>query len=174
MLHFQVQLVNVDRLFSSRECAMWGADEGSIMVITHKTSVDSPNSSITLPSIAEQHTILRQLRHELLLQYRPILQQGAGPIRVMARMVAELEHRCRELNIAEEVMKSEIVNRTIGDVNLRLITECEGEAGGPGDYRMLAEELGVALPNEQLHGYVASGQTYLWLRDQMLECERLL
>src|SRR5881275_1023039 len=102
------------------------------MVITHKTSVDSPNSSITLPSIAEQHTILRQLRHELLLQYRPILQQGAGPIRVMARMVAELEKRCRELHITEEVMQDEIVNRTIGDVNLRLITECEGEPGGPG------------------------------------------
>src|SRR5207248_4176464 len=80
MLHFQVQLVNVDRLFSSRECAMWGANEGGIMVITHKISMDSPNFSITLPSISEQHTILRQLRHELLLQYRPILQQGAGPI----------------------------------------------------------------------------------------------
>jgi len=153
---------------------MWGADEGSIMVITHKISVDSPNSSITLPSISEQHTILQQLRHELLLQYRPILQQGAGPIRVMARMVAELERRCRELHITEEVMQDEIVNRTIGDVNLRLITECEGEPGGPGDYRMLAEELGIALPDEDINGYVAPGETYLWLRNQMLECERLL
>ncbi len=151
-----------------------GHNEGSNMVITHKIPVASPNSSITLPSISEQHTMLQQLRHQLLPHYRPILQQGAGPIRVMAQMVAELERQCRELNIAEEVMQTEIVNRTIGDVNVRLITECEGEPGGSGDYRMLAEELGIALPNEQLHGYIATGETYLWLRHQMMECERLL
>src|SRR2546423_3623163 len=117
MLHFQVQLVNVDRLFSSRECAMWGADEGSIMVISHKISVDSPNSSITLPSISEQHTILQQLRHELLLQYRPILQQGAGPIRVMARMVAELERRWLQPPISQESVEAEIVDRPICPMN---------------------------------------------------------
>jgi len=89
----------------------------------------------------------------------------------MARMVAELEKQCRELNIAEEVLQSEIVNRTIGDVNLRRVTECEGEPGGRGDYRLLADELGVALPGEQLHGYRASGETYLWLRNQMQQCE---
>jgi hypothetical protein len=89
-------------------------------------------------------------------------------------MVGELEKQCRELNIAEDVLRSEIVNRTIGDVDLRRITECEGEAGGPGDYRLLADELGVALPNEQLHGYVASGDTYIWLRDEMQQCEREL
>jgi hypothetical protein len=33
----------------------------------------------------------------------------------MAQMVGELENKCRELNIAEEVLRSEIVNRTIGD-----------------------------------------------------------
>jgi aspartate/methionine/tyrosine aminotransferase len=92
----------------------------------------------------------------------------------MARMVAELEKQCRELNIEEEVLRSEIVNRTIGDVDLRKITECEGEPGGPGDFRLLADELGVALPDEQLHGYVATGETYLWLRDQMQQCEREL
>ena len=51
------------------------------------------------------------------------------------KLVVELQRQCRELNIAEEVMQTEIVNRTIGDVNVRLITECEGEPGGPGDYR---------------------------------------
>lgn len=144
------------------------------MVITHEISVDSPNSYTASLSIPEQHAKLRQLRHQLLLHYRPILQQGAGPIRVMARMVAELERQCRAFNITDEVMQTEIVNRTIGDVNLRLVTECVGESGGPGDYRMLAEELGIALPNEQINGYVAPGKTYLWLRSQMLECERLL
>src|SRR2546427_12960486 len=100
---------------------MSGANEGSNMVITHKIPVDSPGSSNT--SIPEQHAKLRHLRHQLLLHYRPILQQGAGPIRVMARMVAELERQCREFNIADEAMPSEIVNLTISDVNLRLVTE---------------------------------------------------
>src|SRR6266550_1089586 len=153
---------------------MSGANEGSNMVITHKIPVDSPGSSNTSLSIPEQHAKLQQLRHQLLLHYRPTLQQGAGPIRVMARMAAELERQCQEQGIAPEIVQSELVNRTIGDINLRLVTECEGEAGGSGDYRMLAEELGIALPGENINGYVASGETYLWLRDQMLECERLL
>ncbi len=132
--------------------------------------------SLTLPalSLQEQHRRLRQLRHELIDRYRPHIHEGAGPIRVMARIVAELERECRRLHISEEVMRTEIVNRTIGDVNLRLVTECEGEAGGPGDYRLLADELGIALPKEQLHGYTASGETYLWLRSEMMECEHLL
>ncbi len=92
----------------------------------------------------------------------------------MARLVNELESRCRELHISPEVMCSEIMNCTIGDINLRLITECEGIPGGPGDYRLLAEDLGVALPGEQLSGYTATGETYLWLRDQMQQIEREL
>src|SRR5579883_3451710 len=140
------------------------------MVVTHDFPVDSPNSSSF--TLQEQHATLRRLRRELIQQYRPILQKGAGPIRVMARLVNELERRCRELHISPEVIRSEITNRTIGDVNVRLITECEGEPGGPGDYRLLAEELGIALPGEQLAGYVAPGQTYLWLREQMQEIER--
>src|SRR5436309_5549591 len=131
---------------------MSGASEGSNMVITHKIPVDSPGSSNTSLSIPEQHAKLRQLRHQLLLRYRPILQQGAGPIRVMARMVAELEHQCREFNIADEVMQTEIVNRTIGDINLRLATERVGAPGGFGDHRMLAEQLGIALPTVHIHG----------------------
>jgi len=142
------------------------------MVIIHEPAIALPNSS-TL-SLQDQRNELRNLRHKLLLQYRPTLQQGAGPIRVMARMVSELERQCHELNIAEEIIQSEIVNRTIGDVNLRLVTECEGEPGGPGDYRMLAEELGIALPNENINGYIAPGKTYLWLREQMQRCEELL
>ncbi len=76
-----------------------------------------------------QHNTVRQLRQDLLLRSRSTLQHSASPIRVMARMVAELEKQCRELNISEEVFQSEIVNRTIGDVDLRRITECEGEPG---------------------------------------------
>lgn len=144
-------------------------------MITHKIPVDIPSPSVySSLSLQGQHNIVRHLRRDLLLRSRSTIQQSASPIRVMARMVAELEKQCRELNIAEEVLQSEIVNRTIGDVDLRRITECEGEPGGPGDYRLLADELGVALPNEQLHRYVASGETYIWLRDQMQQCEREL
>src|SRR5579875_1080942 len=144
----------------------------SVMVTTQNLSVDPPTTSAM--SLQEQRTVLRQLRSELLRLYRPHIQEGAGPIRVMARIVDELERECRKRNMAEAVIQSEIVNRTIGDVNLRLITECEGEAGGPGDYRLLADELGVALPGEQLSDYVATGETYLWLRDQMQQIEREL
>lgn len=140
--------------------------------MTHNTSVDSPTASAA--SFAEQRATLRQLRSEILARHRPHILEGAGPIRVMARIVAELEHECQKRQIAAEVMRTEIVNRTIGDVNLRLVTECEGEPGGPGDYRLLADELGIALPHEQLQGYTATGETYLWLRNQMMECERLL
>ncbi len=144
------------------------------MVITHDIPVDSPTSSASPLPFSEQRSQVRDLRHRLLLHYRPLLSQGAGPIRVMARVVSELEQQCRELAIADEIMQVEVVNRTIGDVNLRRVTECEGEPGGPGDYRMLADELGVALPNENIHGYIANGETYLWLRNEMTACERLL
>lgn len=131
--------------------------------------------SSTLPaSLQQQRALLWQLRHNVIQRYRPHLQEGPGPIRMMARVVADLERECLQHQIADEVMQSEIVNRTIGDVNLRLVTECVGKPGGPDDYRMLADELGVALPGEPLHGYTATGETYLWLRNQMMECERLL
>ncbi|GAC1581470.1 MAG: hypothetical protein NVS4B1_16970 [Ktedonobacteraceae bacterium] len=139
-------------------------------MIIHEDSLDASSS----PTRSEYHTLLRQLRHDILVRYRPYIREGSGPIRMMARIVAELEKECREHHIPEDIIKSEIVNRTIGDINLRLITECEGEVGGFGDYRRLADEIGVALPGEQLAGYTATGTTYLWLREQMMECERLL
>ena len=141
----------------------------------HKTLVNTSNASVySSYTLQEQHDTVRKLRSELLHRSRSSIQQNPSPIRLMARMVGELEKQCRELGIAEEVLQTEIVNRTIGDVDLRKITECEGKPGGPGDYRLLADELGVALPDEQLHGYIASGETYLWLRDQMQQCEREL
>ena len=141
-------------------------------MITHEDSLLTFSSSS--PTHAEYHTLLRQLRHDILVRYRPHIQEGPGPIRVMARIVAELEQECRTHNIPEAIIKSEIVNRTIGDINLRLITESEGKAESSGDYRRLADEIGVALPGERLAGYTATGDTYLWLRKQMMECERLL
>ncbi len=139
-------------------------------MITHEDSLYISSS----PTRSDYHILLRQLRHDILVRYRPHLQEGPGPIRMMARVVAELEKECRERNVPEDIIKSEIVNRTIGDINVRLITEHEGNEGGFGDYRSLADELGVALPGEQLAGSTATGTTYLWLREQMMECERLL
>lgn len=131
-------------------------------------------SITTILSREEQRALLKKLRSAILTKYRPHLQEGAGPIRMMARLVAELEQECRQQHIEDDIIRDEIVNRSIGDINLRKIIECEGEAGGPLDYSTLADEMGIALPGEQLPGYIATGETYLWLRDQMLECERLL
>ena len=137
---------------------------------SHEDSLHASSSSTR----SDYLTLLRNLRHDILVRYRPHIREGSGPIRMMARIVAELEKMCREQHIPEDILKSEIVNRTIGDINLRLITEREGEIGAFGDYRLLADEIGVALPGEQLAGYTATGETYLWLRQQMMECERLL
>ncbi len=145
------------------------------MAITHNESVDRaasfPHTSF---SQQEQRILLRTMRQQIVERYRPLIMQGSGPTRVMARMVSELEQQCRAKHIDEEILQAEIVNRTIGDVNLRRVSECEGSPGGPADYRMLADELGVALPGEVLHGYTASGDTYLWLREEMMHCERVL
>ena len=145
------------------------------MAITHDNAVDvtSPFPYQTL-SQAEQRAFVRTLRPQMVEQYRPIIMQGAGPTRVMARMVGELEQQCRAHHIDEEIIRTEIVNRTIGDVDLRRVSECEGEAGGPADYRMLADDLGIGLPGEQIHGYTVKGDAYLWLRQEMMHCERAL
>jgi aspartate/methionine/tyrosine aminotransferase len=138
--------------------------------MTHQSSMDSHATT----TFDEQRILLHQLRSEYIHRYRPHLMEGSGPIRVMARIVTELAAECRRRGITKEIITAEIVNRTIGDIDLRGIVECEGVPGGEQDYRMLADELGVALPGEMLHGYQATGDTYLWLRDRMQTGERLL
>ncbi|TDD54177.1 pyridoxal phosphate-dependent aminotransferase [Kribbella antibiotica] len=123
----------------------------------------------------EQRLLVRQARNELLRSYRgtgPVGQEP--PIRVMARIVEELQRECAARRLDPAVVRREIVDRTIGDVDLRQVTECEGEPGGPGDFRMLADELGVALPGENINGYVASGAGYRSLREYMVDAERQL
>jgi len=151
------------------------ATGGKTMAISRKVPLEipAPFQNISL-SQDRQRALLKTLRQQIVERYRPVIMQGSGPTRVMARMVGELEQQCRDNHIDEEIIQAEIVNRTIGDVNLRRVNECEGVACGPADYRTLADELGVALPGEQLHGYTASGATYLWLREEMMHCERTL
>ncbi len=121
-----------------------------------------------------QHNKLRQLRQAVLAHHRPLLQEKSHAIRTMAQIIKELEQACREHQITEIVMRAEIVDRTVGDVNLRMVTECEDATNDRKDYRILADELGIALPGEQLHGRTANGETYHWLRERMVENERLL
>ncbi|MGN9810959.1 pyridoxal phosphate-dependent aminotransferase [Micromonospora sp. BQ11] len=125
--------------------------------------------------LQDQRLLVRQVRKELVHKYRTRLQtSNEPPIRMMASIVQALERECAERQLDPIATRMEIVNRTIGDVNVRLISECVGEEGGPGDYRRLADELGIALPGENLQGYVATGTVYRWLRDQMLDLERQL
>jgi aspartate/methionine/tyrosine aminotransferase len=138
------------------------------MVVASSASTQRPADS-SAQELA-QRQMVAQMRQEMTARYQPIVANGAAPIRVMARMVVELRQACRERGIPETIIAEEIVNRTIGDVDLRAVTEHDGET----DYSTLADEFGVALPGEELHGRVCSGDTYLWLRQRMTENERAL
>jgi aspartate/methionine/tyrosine aminotransferase len=111
-----------------------------------------------------------QLRDEACERARPLAQAGTGPIRVMARMVTELEAQCRELGIPRAVMAESIVNRTIGDVDVRRISARDDGV----EFVMLADEMGLALPGERFDGYTATGERYRWLHERMLDYERQL
>ncbi len=125
-------------------------------------------------SLSPQEQTYRQtvarLRREAIARYRPLVASGAAPIRIMARMVAEIRQACREQGIPEAIIAGEVANRTIGDVDLRAVTERDGET----DYTTLADEFGVALPGETIQGRAASGETYLWLRERMTANERAM
>ena len=126
-------------------------------------------------SLQAERLRVREVRNELVHEHQRRLQErGEPPIRMMFSIVHALEQECAARGIDPAAVRLEIVNRTVGDVNLRLVTECEGDAGGPGDYRMLADELGIALPGETLEGHVATGETYRWLRERMEVEERKL
>jgi hypothetical protein len=85
-------------------------------------------------------------------------------------MVSDLETACREQNIPENLIASEIVNRTIGDVNLRRISLIED---GP-EFISLADDMGLALPGEVIGGRRSTGEMYRWIRERMLDFERQL
>ncbi|OWA20433.1 hypothetical protein B9W64_06675 [Streptomyces sp. CS159] len=123
--------------------------------------------------LGAQRPAVREARRDLVRRHRSVPADGAEPpIRVMARLITDLERECVDRGFDPAAVRLEIVNRTIGDVNVRLIDECDGEEGGPRDYRLLADELGIALPGEDLHGRPASGKGYQWLRDRMADEER--
>lgn len=117
----------------------------------------------------EVRAAIAQIRDEVCERYMQEA-MSAAPIRVMARMVKEIEAICRERGYPAEIVAEEVVNRTIGDVDLRRISARED---GP-EFVSLADDMGIALPDEVIGGRVSSGETYRWIREQMLEFERTL
>lgn len=146
-------------------------DGNSLQTFASPSSLSlSPQARPASDAAQAQRQQVAEMRAEMTARYRPLVAGGAAPIRVMARMVKELQQECRKLGLPEEMIASEIADRTIGDVDLRKVTERDGAT----DYSTLADEFGVALPGEMINGRAATGETYLWLRGRMLENERAL
>ncbi|HEX8597592.1 MAG TPA: pyridoxal phosphate-dependent aminotransferase [Chloroflexia bacterium] len=119
----------------------------------------------------EQVVRVRRLRKEAVAKYRPIFETLPEKIRVMARMVREVQMSAREDGISPEIIAQEIANRTIGDVNVRLITEnIDGV-----DYSTIGEDLGLILPGEEIGGRISTGEVKRELarREEIIE-RRLL
>ena len=135
------------------------------------TRPDASDSAQMFDSAAEEaREQIAQLRYDACELARPRVRDGAAPIRVMARMVADLQAQCRDLAMAPELTSAEIINRTIGDVDVRRITaRDDGEA-----FVSLADDMGIALPREPIDGVPASGKRYRWLHRQMEAFERQL
>lgn len=119
---------------------------------------------------AADRAAVGRLRDEACDRARPLVKAGAAPIRVMAKMVRELEAACREQGLPEAIVASEVVNRTIGDVDLRRVS---ATLDGP-EYVSLADDMGLALPGERIGDHIATGDTYRWLHARMLDFERQL
>lgn len=114
---------------------------------------------------------VRNLRREMAARYRPIFKVATSPIRIMARMMAEAAAEARKAGISDEVIQRELVNRTIGDVNVRMITERIGRV----DYSTIGEDLGIILPGEKIAGRVSDGSVHIELNRREEDIElRLL
>jgi aspartate/methionine/tyrosine aminotransferase len=86
-------------------------------------------------------------------------------------MVRETQDAARSAGITERIISREVVNRTIGDVNVRLITE---NIGGV-DYSTIGEDLGIILPGEKIAGRVSDGTVHRLLneREEAIELKLL-
>lgn len=114
--------------------------------------------------------LVRAIRHEAVEKYRPMVESQPSPIRVMARMVKEAEAQARKAGVSPAIIEQEIVNRTIGDVNVRMITE---KIDGV-DYTTIGEDLGLILPGEEIGGRVSEGRVYYELKRREEDIERRL
>ncbi len=133
-------------------------------------STPAPLETTNVSDSAATRALIAELRDAASEQARNRLKDGAAPIRIMAAMVAQLEARARELELPREIVGVEIVNRTIGDVDVRRITARDD---GP-EFVTLADDMGLALPGEEIDGRPATGKTYRWIYRRMQEFERQL
>lgn len=119
----------------------------------------------------EQVEYVRRLRRETVARYREVFKSAPSPIRTMARMMNEVQTVARKAGISPEVLRRELVNRTIGDVNVRLITE---KIGGV-DYSTIGEDLGIILPGEEIGGRISDGAVHeqLLRREEEIELRLL-
>lgn len=118
----------------------------------------------------EQAACVIQMRKEAVAKYRDIFQSAHEPIRVMARMVREVQARAREAGVSPRIVDREVANRTIGDVNVRMIAE---KIDGV-DYTTIGEDLGLILPGEEIGGRISTGAVYRELRMREEAIERRL
>jgi aspartate/methionine/tyrosine aminotransferase len=129
---------------------------------------ETPDLPLGAPAAAAAQ--LRAVRERHVAHLRPELADSPSPIRGMARMVNDVVADARQLGVPEPVIAAHVVNRTIGDVDVRRITEVYNGV----DYSTIGEDLGVILPGEVINGRVSDGATYLEIRRRMLEFERRL
>ncbi|MDQ6694199.1 MAG: pyridoxal phosphate-dependent aminotransferase [Chloroflexota bacterium] len=122
------------------------------------------------PGEEEQVAFVAELRKEAVQRYRPIFLATSSPIRTMARMVREVSESACKAGISPDVLAREVANRTIGDVNVRLITE---KMGGV-DYTTIGEDLGLILPGETIGGRTSEGAVHLELNRRQDEIESRL
>lgn len=148
--------------------------ELSAASLTGATSsyVSSGNGSQANGATSEvaQRAAIARMRDEACERARPLVSAGSAPIRVMARMVVELVAACRALGIPEAMIDAGVVNRTIGDIDVRRISASED---GP-QFVTLADEMGIALPGEVISSHTAKGRSYRWIQRRMQELEREL
>src|SRR5207248_1338767 len=115
--------------------------------------------------------VVRGVRKEVAHRCRSTYTSEPSPIRVMARMVREAQEAALKAGVSREVLDREVVNRTIGDVNVRWITE---NIGGV-DYSTIGEDLGLIIPGEHIAGRVSDGRMRLEMERREEEIElRLL
>jgi aspartate/methionine/tyrosine aminotransferase len=119
---------------------------------------------------ADAHATLARLRADVCERYRPEVAAGSSPIRVMALMVSEVVREAHQRDLPTDIVAAGIVNRTIGDVDLRRVSPTDD---GP-EFVSLADDMGLALPGETIGGQRAAGDTYRWIHDRILDVERAL
>jgi aspartate/methionine/tyrosine aminotransferase len=140
------------------------------MIIEEHRKAPARSPSQATSSARSPRTTIAGIRRQVVEAMRGDLGTSAAPIRLMARLVGAVEAECRTRGLPASLIRQEVVNRTIGDVNPRLIVERDARY----DYRTIADDLGVALPGEKIGGLKASGERYLALRARMIEMERRL